>query len=227
MLPPAGLKAAPLDDAGKPTGLGAPGTPAGYGCAGGACAASGISVQELISLGTPKLAYSVACGYALIPWDIPIQGTWANTATTDVANIGNANKVVQDTVVTEVNYTITNQNTPGGNDSLNNWGYIQSSGIQGRLHVVGGMGGGYTPVPNFSPLEVSFRRKYHPRWLITWNQGLVIDLHATVVLPFTVQVTVNYMTMTTPSPSILEMTNREALQALASKGYDISTYVPG
>jgi hypothetical protein len=186
-----------------------------------------MSVQQLLSLGSPKLAYSVACGYGLIPWDIPVPGTFANTATTDVPNIGNVNKVVQDTVVESVDFTITNQNTPAGNDSLNNWAFIQSSGIQARLKVVGGMGAGYTPVPNFSPLEVSFRRRYERKWLITYNQGLVVDLHATVTLPFAVQVFVVYRTMTTPSPMILDMTNREALQGLSAKGYDISTYTPG
>lgn len=203
----------------------------GLGCpdCGGTCGAGGgvdpEQVYSLLKLGSPRLAYAVACGVPLVPWTFNVQADFTSVGQTEVSQAGNNVKIVQDTLIQEIKIQVQNQNTPGGTDSLTNFFYELESGIEANLKIVGA-GTGYMPVPEFTPLK-HIARKFAcgKEWLLTYNNGVEMDFQATVSpLPFPVVVTVSFEGVTSAWPKLIDISQSDAVQKLKSLGYLCDTY---
>jgi hypothetical protein len=199
-----------------PPGLGCGPGPDGFapaGCPTGMAAA----VWEMLTLGSPRLAYALACGVPLVPYNIKVAGLFPSTNTTLVPDQGQNVKIVQDMIVREIKFQVQNQNTPGGLDSITNYFFQLESGIEARLKTVGA-GGGYNPVPEFQPIA-TIAGKLRKGWLLTYTNGLVMDFQASVQLPFPVKVTFTFESETVYWPRLIDMTSYEALRCLKKMGY--------
>jgi hypothetical protein len=175
------------------------------------------AVFDMLVVGSPRLAYALACGIPLVPFDIKCSGLFTDPSVTLVPDVGQNVKIVQDMVVREIKFQIQNQKTPAGLDSITNYFFEQESGIEARLKTVGA-GGGYNPVPQFMPLKL-IAGPLRTGWLLTYTNGLVMDFQATVPLPFGVQVTVAFKSDTVYWPRLIDMTSEEALKKLKKMGY--------
>jgi hypothetical protein len=205
----------------KKVGVGAVGAgecPAGY------TIALASEVYRLLDLGTPKLAYARAMGFTLEPFHILVSAPFTTTQTTTVPNAGNASKIFQDTLVTEIDYTITNTATPAGLDSLTNFFFSEMSGITAQIKIEQGAGS-YNPVPDFEPLRLLRKKLFRP-WLLGINTGVKMNFRASVVLPFPVQVDVTFFGETTWWPKLMDMTTLDCMKRLQSMGFMVSKSVP-
>ena len=109
-----------------------------------------------------------------------------------------------------------NQDTPSGLDSLTNFFFEQESGILATMQIVGAAGG-YQPYNFFTPIKLMCGPK--KMWLITYNNGIVMNFNASVALPFPVTVTFVFRCRTSYWRKLLEMTSWEALCKLKEMGF--------
>jgi len=203
----------------------------GLGCAGDSQSAghcpSGVEpaisklVYELLRAGSSKLAYSVASGFPLVEYAYTLEADFETTSTTTIANVGQDQKVVQDSIIDDVVYQVQNQNTPAGLDSITNYFFELESGIEATMQIVGA-GGGYEPYNMFTPIRLMCGPK--KMWLITYNNGIVMNFNASITLPFPVTVTFVFRCRTSYWRKLLEMTSYEALCELKEMGYLCKTY---
>ena len=175
------------------------------------------AVYDMLTVGSPRLAYALACGVPLVPYDINCVALFGDVSVVLVPDVGQNVKIVQDQIVREIRFQVQNQTTPAGFDSITNYFFEQESGIEARLKTVGA-GGGYNPVPEFTPIKL-IAGPLRRGWLLTYTNGLVMDFQATVALPFPVKVTFTFKSETVYWPRLIDMTSYEALQKLKSMGY--------
>lgn len=175
------------------------------------------AVYDMLTIGSPRLAFALACGVPLVPYQVPVVALFGDTSVTLVPEVGNDVKIVQDFAVKKVVFQVQNQETPSGFDSITNYFYELESGIEARLKIVGA-GGGYNPVPVFTPIREIAGDLDRP-WLVTYTNGFVMDFQATVPLPFAVKVTFSFKGETVYWPRLIDMSSLEALKALKKMGY--------
>lgn len=174
-------------------------------------------VYRLLDLGTPKLAYARAMGFTLEPFWILVPALFSNTSVITVPNAGNPSKIFQDTLITEVDYQVQNQNTPAGFDSLTNEFFELQSGIQAQIKVEQGAGS-YNPAPDYTPIKL-LRKKLLRPWLVGINCGFKMNFKATVTLPFPVEVDFVFFGETTWWPKLMDMTALQCLKKLQEMGF--------
>jgi hypothetical protein len=179
-------------------------------------------VWDLLRIGSPKLAYGVATGFPMVPFDVNVVADFVDVATPVLPGQGNQNKIVWDMAVYEIAYQIQNKATPAAFDSQTNYFFELESGIEATL-LVTGAAGGYTPVVNYTPLRLISGKLARP-WLLTYNNGIVMSFQATVTLPFPVKVTVTFKSETCLWPALLDMTGSECLIRLREMGYMIDCF---
>jgi hypothetical protein len=200
-------------------GLGAIPCPKGY------TDAQACAVYELLQAGSPRLAYAMSRGVPLFPYVIIINALFADTSETDITNAGNLPKIVQDTIIDDVDFQVQNQNTPQGFDALTNYFFQLESGIKADVKIIGA-GGGYNMIPDFTPLALIKRAIKQPGWLLTWNNGIVMDFHASIPLPFPVEITFAFKGRTSYWPRLIDISNDEALRKLKESGFVCDMYEP-
>lgn len=177
-------------------------------------------VYRLLDLGTPKLAFARAMGFTLEPFHIIVSAPFPTTQTASVPNAGNSSKIFQDTLITEIDYTVTNTATPAGFDSITNYFFAEQSGITAQIKVEQGAGS-YNPVPDFTPIRL-LRKKVCRPWLLGINCGIKMNFKASVVLPFPLQVDFTFYGETTWWPKLMDMTALDALKKLNAMGFATS-----
>jgi hypothetical protein len=173
-------------------------------------------VYDLLRAGSSKLAYSVASGFPLVEYAYTLEADFDSADTTEVNNVGQDQKVVQDSIIDEVVFQVQNQNTPAGLDSLTNEFFELQSGIEATMQIVGAAGG-YQSYNFFTPIKLMCGEK--KMWLITYNNGIVMNFNASVPLPFAVTVTFVFRCRTSYWRRLLEMTSYEALCKLKEMGF--------
>lgn len=179
-------------------------------------------VYGLLRKGSPMLAYAVACGVPLAPWKTSVQGIFATTAVVTVPEVANSTKLVQDTIVDRISYQVQNLNTPTSDfSSFAEYFYSLQSGIEAKLKVVGTPR--YAIVDSFTP--ISLIAGPTGGWILTMDEGLVMDFNATVTLPFApLKITFTFECRTTHWAKLIKMDNGTALTNLTNMGYDCSQF---
>lgn len=219
---------AKLDERTK--GLGAPPEPPspvglGCGCPAGCPDEIAREVFELLALGSPRLALSVAMGQPLTPYAIRVQGEFSDASVVTIPTVGNDVKIVQDTRIRRIRYQLQNDNTPAGIEAFTNYFFELTSGIEADLRVVSGRGGGvgYEVYPNFTPIRLIARET--PRWLLTYTEGIIMDYNATVPLPFfPMTLTFVFEGETSPLRKLLDISNADAVKFLIKLGFECGIY---
>ena len=207
-----------MDNEGKTaTGLGCPPGSGGTShCPTGFEPETARIIYDLLRAGSSKLAYSVASGFPLVEYAYTLEADFDSASTTEVNNVGQDQKVVQDSIIDDVVFQVQNQDTPSGLDSLTNFFFEQESGILATMQIVGAAGG-YQPYNFFTPIKLMCGPK--KMWLITYNNGIVMNFNASVPLPFPVTVTFVFRCRTSYWRKLLEMTSWEALCKLKEMGF--------
>ena len=129
-------------------------------------------IYDLLRAGSSKLAYSVASGFPLVEYAYTLEADFDTASTTSVPNVGQDQKVVQDSIIDDVVFQVQNQDTPAGLDSITNFFFEQESGIEATMQIVGAAGG-YQPYNFFTPIKLMCGPK--KMWLITYNNGIVMN----------------------------------------------------
>jgi hypothetical protein len=204
-----------------PAGVGAP---AGLGCPGDLSS----EVYGYLAAGSPRLALAKALGVPLAPYLINVRATFSSTSETDVPEVGSDVKIVQDTECDAFLVRIVNQSQVA-NQSIfqpqSDWYYTFQSGIEATLDVQGAPR--YAVAPRFTPLAslldaFNGDSKWPRKWILTYQQQLLMSFHATVVLPFApIEVVCTFRGWVPVGEAFVEMTNREALDKLADMGFTI------
>jgi hypothetical protein len=212
-----------VTDNDKPQGVGA--RPMGLGdCqpfAPGWCSPElSCAVQEYLTIGSPRIAWAISQGVPTVPFKLNVIADFPDTTTDLVPDQGQQDKIVQDWVIRNVRYQVQNQRTPGGVDSITNYYFEQESGIEAKLKTIGG-GGGYNPVPEFTPIRQVAGPLGKP-WLVTYTNAFKMDFIATVPLPFRVKVTVTFEGETIYWPRLIDMTSLEAIRKLKDAGFAVA-----
>jgi len=158
-----------------------------------------------------------------VPYSIRVVGPFTDVSQTLVPDVGNDVKIVQDSLIKKIRFQVQSQNPPSGQDSLLNFFYQYQSGILARIKTIAG-GTGYNPIPNFTPINLCARELETP-WLLTYNNGIVMDFEASVSpLPFPLVVTFVFEAETTVFPKTIDMTNMQAIRALQDMGFLCGQY---
>lgn len=179
-------------------------------------------VWDMLQLGSPRLAYAIANGFPLVPYEFTVQAIFATQGTT-LADQGNQEKIVWDVLIDDICFQVQNGITPSGLDSLTNWFFQYQSGIEARIKIIGA-GGGYNPVPDYTPINLVARKIKRP-WLLTCTNAIKMDFQATVTLPFS-PVTVSFVFNGTTCywPLLIDLPDVMAIKGLEKMGYVCGTF---
>lgn len=199
----------------RPTGLGLPESSIVY-----------ADVYEFLCAGSPRLALARALGVPLAPYFVNVRADFASTDVVDIPATGSDVKIVQDTLVDQLILRITNQSAIANLSVFqpqSDWFYNFQSGLEATLDVQGAPR--YAVAPKFTPLATiadcingsgNWPSKRH--WILTYQQQLFMAFHATVTLPFApIDVTCTYRSWVPVGEAFVGMTNREAMDLLASR----------
>jgi hypothetical protein len=199
----------------KPTGLGASEQTLVY-----------ADVYEFLCAGSPRLALARALGVPLAPFLINVRADFPNTDEVDIPATGSDVKITQDTLVDQLLLRITNQSAIANLSVFqpqSDWFFNFQSGLEATLDVQGAPR--YAVAPRFTPLATiadcvngSGQWPSKRYWVLTYQQQLFMAFHATVTLPFApLDVTCTYRSWCPVGEAFVGMTNREAMDLLASK----------
>lgn len=189
-------------------------------------------VWALLAAGSPRLAYARAIGCPFQPFFVNVRATFGSTDTTDILDIGSDIKIVQDTLVDCLVVSIRNQSATANLSIFqpqSDWYFKQQSGFEAKLQVQGGPR--YSVAEKFTPLETlgdTFvgDSKWPGRpwlWILTYQNQLFMDFHATVTLPYApIEVVCTFRTYNAIGPRWMAMTNDEAYTGLADCGIVVS-----
>jgi hypothetical protein len=210
----------------KAPGVGAPRS-SGLGCSGGPLDAG---VYAMLAAGSPRLALAKAWGIPLAPYLINVIATFANTATTDVLDVGSDVKIVQDTLVDALVVRIQNMGTTANQNqfqTLSDFFFNFQSSIQAKLDVQGAPR--YSVAPKFTPLStiadvINGQSHWPGGWILTYQQQLFMSFHADVQLPDApMKVACTYRGWVPVNEMFTDMKNADAISYLLAMGYDIPT----
>lgn len=189
-------------------------------------------VYECLGEGLLRLAVCRSRGIPYSPFDLEVSALFASQNVVDVVDAATKQKIQQDTLVRQIGYSVTNQNS--ASDPLTiigNFFFSLQSGIVCRLKVEGPGPGGYNPIVDFEPIEIAVGNGVRgPRvlcrpWGLTYNTGMKMDFHASVPLPFPVQVDVVFHTETCKAPQVWDMAYSDAVMELKAKNFNLNGYV--
>jgi hypothetical protein len=210
----------------KPSGLGAPGKPrgfvSGFGCGDDGPLASGV--YAMLAAGSPRLALARARGIPLAPYLINCRATFPDTTTAIVPDVGADVKISQDTLIDAMVVRVENQSETANQNqfqSLSDFFFGFTSGIEATLTVQGAPR--YDVVNRFTPLStiadvVNGNGHWPGGWVLNFAQQIKMDFNAKILLPFApVEVIVTFRTWQPVTGSFVDMSTREALDALQSE----------
>jgi hypothetical protein len=215
----------------QPSGLGAPSatrpSPSGFASGFGCCGDEGplsAGVYAMLAAGSPRLALAKARGVPLAPYLINIRATFPDTSVSLVPDCGSDVKIVQDTLVDAMVVRVENQSETANQNqfqSLSDFFYGFTNGIEATLTVQGAPR--YDVVNRFTPLSniadvVNGSSHWPGGWVLTYQQQLKADFNAKILLPFApVEVIMTFRTWTPVTQSFVDMSTREALDALETE----------
>lgn len=185
------------------------------------CPGTGSRLERaaaFLEAGAPRLALATAWGVPLAPYKIIVPAEFEATDTQQVADVGNAEKLVQEYVIDWISFQV---QTPTAetitNDPIGQFFFQYVSGLQAKLRVIGTPR--YDVVPDFTPIsEIAGPT---PAWILTWTNGLKMDFLSTIALPEApVVVTFTFHGRTTHWDKLLSdtMSMTEVLKALEDCG---------
>lgn len=179
-------------------------------------------VYELLSWGTPQLAYAVAKGFTLAPLKIPIAGTFPDDLTVSIPQAANKEKIVQDLVVDRISWHLENLNTPTGVfDAQSNYFFAKQSGIEAQFNIVGAPR--YPIASEFTP--VTELEGPTPGWILELTEGCTVSYRATFPLPdLPMRGTLTLHARTARWEKLFRMRDDEYLEKLREMGYDVEQY---
>lgn len=215
------LPANGLEAAAHGAGLGASPRVAGLGCGDGGMGPLAVGVYQMLAAGSPRLALAKAKGIPLAPYFINIRATFADTSVSTVPDVASDVKIMQDTLIDGMLYTITNL-SPNANQNQfqaqSDYYYKWQSGIEATLDVTGAPR--YAVAPNFMPLATmadAFNgdARVGSGWILTYNEQLKMSFNAKVTLPTApMEVVVTFRTLVPVWDDLVQMTNKEAFRLL-------------
>jgi len=198
----------------------------GIGCGDGGMGPLATGVYEMLILGSPRLALARALGVRFAPYYMNVRATFDDVTTVDIPSVGSDVKIVQDTLIDEVTYTITNKSSTA-NDTVwraqSDYYFNKQSGIEVTWDIQGAPRP--TLVPKFTPLaNVADGLLPFSRWprgfVLSYTQQVEMAFRATVALPYVpIEVCVTMQAWLPMSDMFVDMKNSEAFAALAQIGF--------
>lgn len=183
-------------------------------------------VFEFLCAGSPRLALARALGVPFAPYMVNVRADFPSTDQVDIPAVGSDVKIVQDTLVDGLILRITNQSAIANLSVFqpqSDYFFNFQSGIEATLDVQGAPR--YAVAPRFTPLatlaDAVNGSGFWPSkrcWVLTYQQQLFMAFHASVNLPFApLDVTCSFRSWVPVGEAFVGMTNREAMDMLASK----------
>jgi len=181
------------------------------------------SVYEFLALGYPRLALARAQGIPLVPYYVNVRTTFDNPDRNLNPEVGSDVKIVADTIIQEIEYTITRDRVPQNVfQPQSDFFFSLQSGIEAKINVVG------MPrpsiAPRFTPLSTLAKAAGTPApgfpnglWVMTYQQQFQVDFLARIQLPdfpTTVVLTFKCLTPDTDKFDGVNITDRQALARL-------------
>jgi hypothetical protein len=216
---------------GAPTGIGAPGAPSvkrgftsGFGCGCDDMGPLSAGVYAMLAAGSPRLALAKARGVPLAPYLMNIRATFPDTTTAIVPDVGADVKIVQDTLIDAMVCRVENQSETANQNqfqSLSDFFFGFTSGIEATLTVQGAprydVANRFTPLSNLCDV-VNGSSHWPGGWVLTYQQQLKADFIPKILLPFApVEVIMTFRTWTPVTQQFVDMSTREALDALQTE----------
>jgi hypothetical protein len=218
-----------------PSGLGAPASGLGsamrvqgIGCGDGGMGSMAAGVYEMLALGSPRLALARALGTRFAPYYMNFRATFANSTQTDVEEVGSDVKIVQDTLIDEVCFTILNKSDTANRNQFqaqSDYYFNKQSGIEITWDILGAprptITPKFTPLANIADGLLPFSR--WPRGLIlSYTQQMQMSFHASVVLPYTpIEVVITLQSWLPMSDKFVDMKNKDAIAGLSDCGFKL------
>jgi hypothetical protein len=179
-----------------------------------------MGIYDWLRLGYPKLALACAQGIPLVPYYVNVRTTFDNPDRNLNPEVGSDVKIVADTIIEEIEYTITRDRVPQNVlQPQSDFFFSLQSGIEAKINVVG------MPrpsiAPKFTPLSTLAKAAGTPApgfpngiWVMTYQQQLQVDFLARIQLPdFPITVVMTFKTLTPDTDKFdgVNITDREAL----------------
>jgi hypothetical protein len=213
-----------LTGAGK-TGLGAPPPPKrffGLGC----CSDENLGplsagIYAMLAAGSPRLALAKARGVPLAPYLINVRAIFPDTSTSVIPDVGSDVKIVQDTLIDALVVRVQNESLTANQNqfqALSDFFFGFQSGIEAKLSVHGAPR--YDVAPKYTPLStladvVNGGSHWPGGWVLTYQQQLMMDFNAKILLPFApMEVVCTFRGWTPVTQSFVTMSTREAINQL-------------
>lgn len=218
---PVGLGAMPH---GVSTGLPLGVKRTGVGCGpsrreGGGRDINGISVEDFLEMGSPRLALARCYGVPFAPYIVNVRATFPDVDTFDAPGVCSDVKIPQDMIVDTMLSRFTFDNPPLNIlQPISDYYYNWQSGLEATLDVTGWPR--YSVAPKFTPIAtltdlVSGESHWPKGWLLTLNEQLEMSFHARIQLPMApATIVCTFRTWTPINCMFAEMTVREAVNAL-------------
>ena len=203
---------------------------AGIGCGDGGMGPLAVGVYEMLALGSPRLALARALGVRFAPYYMNFRATFDDPTVTDIPDIGSDVKIVQDTLIDEVNFTILNRSTSANQTVWQpqaDYYFNKQSGIEITWDILGAprptISPKFTPLANIADGLLSFSR--WPRgFILSYTQQMQMSFRSTVSLPYLpIDVCITCQSWLPMSDAFVDMTNKTAFAELACIGFECTT----
>ncbi len=198
----------------------------GFGALGGPTTWWEKGIYDWLQLGYPKLALACAQGIPLVPYYVNVRTTFDNPDRNLNPEVGSDVKIVSDTIIDEIAYTITRDRVPQDKfQPQSDYFFSMQSGIEAKINVVGmprpAIAPRFTPLSTLARAPGSGGRNFpHALWVLTYQQQLQVDFLARVQLPdfpTTVVLTFRCLTPQTDKYDGSNLTDSLALMMLRDK----------
>lgn len=219
--PKPGTAGAPGVGAVPDVGVGAAPRILGLGCGDGGMGPLAAGVYSMLAAGSPRLALAKALGIPLAPYMINVRGLFPDTSTAVVPDVGNNEKITQDTLIDGVVFRIFNESVTANQNQgqpESDFYYNFQSGIEATLAVDGapryGVATKYTPLANLAD-AFNGSSRVGGGWILTYQNTLKMSFQAKVTLPNApFEVVFTFRSWIPVWDDLVAMTNREAIKRL-------------
>lgn len=205
----------------RPAGFGQARAGLGFATGGDELGPLAAGVWAMLAAGSPRLALAKATGVPLAPYIINVRAQFEDTDVTDVPDQGSDVKIVQDTLVDALVFRVVNESQTANLNQFqaqSDFFFNFQGGLEAKLQVQGAPR--YVVAPKFTPLStlsdmVVGNSHWGGGWILTYQQQLFMDFHATVTLPFApIEVVCTFRAWVPTGERFVEMTQREAMDSL-------------
>jgi hypothetical protein len=178
-------------------------------------------VYAMLAAGSPRLALAKAKGVPLAPYIINVRAIFPDTATSVVTGVGSDVKIVQDTLIDALVVRVQNESTTANQNqfqAFSDFFFGFQSGIEAKLSIQGAprydVANKYTPLSTLGDV-VTGSSHWPGGWVLTYQQQLVMDFNAKILLPFApIEVICTYRGWVPVTQAFVTMTTREAIDSL-------------